>query len=138
MKSLIVEKQKDPVLLYKEVAKDGTESFVLVAGHRRLRALKLLAEANQPGFSLSMEVKACEILGGQRQDYLVHSVTDNVIREQLDELHRVKGAVLLLKEGVDHTRIKVGLDLPGSTFDRYVASVTISGCWGTSSGTRSV
>ena len=119
VKSLVVEGQKDPVLVYRDVAKDGTERFILVAGHRRLRALKLLAEANQPNFSLNMEVRACEILDGQRQDYLVWSVTDNVIREQLDELHRVKGAVLLLREGVDHSRIKVDLNLPGSTFDRY-------------------
>ena len=119
MKSLIVEGQKDPVLVYRYVAKDGTESFVLVAGHRRLRALKLLAEANVPGFSMSMEVKACEILNGNHQDYLVWSVADNIIREPVDELHRVKAAVLLLRAGVDHSRIKVGLNLQGSTFDRY-------------------
>ena len=119
MKSLTTEGQKDPVLVYKFVAKDGIVWFILVAGHRRLRALKLLAEANVPGFSMSMEVKACEILDGHRHDYLLWSVADNVIREQIDELHRVKAALLLLREGVDHTRIRVNLKLSDSTFERY-------------------
>jgi len=66
-----------------------------------------------------MEVKACEILDGHRHDYLLWSVADNVIREQIDELHRVKAALLLLREGVDHTRIRVNLKLSDSTFERY-------------------
>jgi ParB-like chromosome segregation protein Spo0J len=119
MKSLTTEGQKDPVLVYKFVAKDGTVSYILVAGHRRLQALTLLAEANVPGFSMSMEVKACEILDGHRHDYLLWSVADNVIREQIDELHRVKAALLLLSKGVDHTRIRVNLKLSDSTFERY-------------------
>ena len=105
--------------MYRDVAKDGTESFILVAGHRRLRALKLLAEANVAGFSLHMDVKACEILDGHRHDYLLWSVADNVIREQIDELHRVKRPFSCSREGVDHTRIKVDLNLPDSTFERY-------------------
>jgi len=119
MQNLTTEGQKDPVLVYKSVAKDGIVWFILVAGHMRLQALKLLAEANVPGFSLSMEVKACEILDGHRHDYLLWSVADNVIREQIDELHRVKAALLLLREGVDHTRIRVNLKLSDSTFERY-------------------
>ena len=53
MKSLITEGQRDPLIVYRVVAKDGTVSFILVAGHRRLRALTLLAEANVAGFSLA-------------------------------------------------------------------------------------
>ena len=119
MKSLTTEGLKDPLLVYKIVAEDGTVWYVLVAGHRRLRALTLLAEANVAGFTPSMHVKVVEILDGNRHDYLVWSVADNVIREQIDELHRLKAALLLLKEGVDHTRIKVNLKLSDSTFDRY-------------------
>ena len=40
-----------------------------------------------------------EILDGNRQDYLLWSVADNVIREQIDELHRLKAALLLLRRG---------------------------------------
>ena len=119
MNSLITDGQKDPVIVYKVVAKDGSVSFVLVAGHRRLLALKFLAQQNVAGFSLYMDVKACEILDGNRHDYLLWSVADNVMRQQIDELHRVKAALLLLKENVDHTRIKINLILSDSTFDRY-------------------
>lgn len=119
MRSLITAGQKDPVTVYSVVAKDGTGPFILVAGHRRLRSLRLLAEQNVAGFSLNMDVKACEILGGNRHDYLLWSVADNVIRQQIDELHRVKAALLLLRENVDHTRIKVDLKLSDSTFERY-------------------
>ena len=66
-----------------------------------------------------MDVNVVEILDGNRHDYLLWSVADNVIRVQIDELHRLKAALLLLREGVDHTRIKVDLDLSDSTFDRY-------------------
>ena len=38
-RSLITAGQKDPAIVYRVVAQDGTESFILVAGHRRLRAL---------------------------------------------------------------------------------------------------
>jgi len=119
MKSLITGGQKDPLIVYKVVAKDGTVDYLLVAGHRRLRALTLLAEANVAGFTPGMDVNVVEILDGNRHDYLLWSVADNVIRVQIDELHRLKAALLLLREGVDHTRIKVDLDLSDSTFDRY-------------------
>ena len=85
MNSLITDGQKDPVIVYKVVAKDGSVSFVLVAGHRRLLALKFLAQQNVAGFSLYMDVKACEILDGNRHDYLLWSVADNVMRQQIDE-----------------------------------------------------
>ena len=60
-----------------------------------------------------------------------------MIRVQIDELHRLKAALLLLREGVDHTRIKVDLDLSDSTFDRYERLPPTSGCSVTSSATRS-
>ena len=119
MKSLITEGRKIRSSSIESSRKDGSVSFVLVAGHRRLRALRLLAEQNVAGFSLDMDVKACEILDGNRHDYLLWSVADNVIRQQIDELHRVKAALLLLQENVDHTRIKVNLKLSDSTFERY-------------------
>lgn len=119
MKSLTTGGQREPLIVYRVVAKDGTVSYILVAGHRRFRALTLLAEANVAGFSPGMDVNVVEILDGNRHDYLLWSVADNVIRVQIDELHRLKAALLLLREGVDHTRIKVDLDLSDSTFDRY-------------------
>ena len=118
-KSLTTGGQREPLIVYRVVAKDGTVSYILVAGHRRFRALTLLAEANVAGFSPGMDVNVVEILDGNRHDYLLWSVADNVIRVQIDELHRLKAALLLLREGVDHTRIKVDLDLSDSTFDRY-------------------
>jgi ParB-like chromosome segregation protein Spo0J len=119
MKSLTTGGQREPLIVYRVVAKDGTVSYILVAGHRRFRALTLLVEANVAGFSPGMDVNVVEILDGNRHDYLLWSVADNVIRVQIDELHRLKAAILLLREGVDHTRIKVDLDLSDSTFDRY-------------------
>jgi ParB-like chromosome segregation protein Spo0J len=119
MKSLTTGGQREPLIVYRVVAQDGTVSYILVAGHRRFRALTLLAEANVAGFSPGMDVNVVEILDGNRHDYLLWSVADNVIRVQIDELHRLKAALLLLREGVDHTRIKVDLDLSDSTFDRY-------------------
>ena len=52
------------------------------------------------------------------QDGLLWSVADNVLRESIDELHRVKATIMLINNQVDHARIKANLNLGDSTFDR--------------------
>ena len=60
-----------------------------------------------------------EILDGTPQDHLLWSVADNVLRESIDEIHRLKSAIMLIDSGVDHARIKANLKLSDSTFERY-------------------
>ena len=64
IKSLTTGGQREPLIVYRVIAKDGTVSYILVAGHRRFRALTLLAEANVAGFSPGMDVNVVEILAG--------------------------------------------------------------------------
>ena len=117
-KSLITEGQRDPILVIRIVPSNGVEEFEQVTGHRRCAAMRDLAETNVPGFTHDMPVRAREILDGTPQDYLLWSITDNVLRESIDEIHRVKATIRLINNGVDHARIKANLKLSDSTFDR--------------------
>ena len=121
-KSLITDGQRDPIhvikLVPREGVSEGVAEFQQVTGHRRVAAMRHLAETNVPGFTYDMPVRAREILNGDHHDYLIWSVADNVIREQIDELYRVKATIRLIKEKVDHARIKANLKLSDSTFER--------------------
>ena len=124
-KSLITEGQREPVLVIRIVPlggivpPDGVDEFEQITAHRRVAALRHLAETNVPGFTLDMLVRVREILDGTPQDHLLWSVADNVLRESLDEIHRLKATIMLINSGVDHARIKANLKLSDSTFERY-------------------
>jgi hypothetical protein len=124
-KSLITEGQREPVLVIRIVPlggivpPDGVDEFEQITAHRRVAALRHLAETNVPGFTLDMPVRVREILDGTPQDHLLWSVADNVLRESLDEIHRLKATIMLINSGVDHARIKANLKLSDSTFERY-------------------
>lgn len=115
MNSLTTEGLQEPLIVHR----DDNGSYVQTTGHRRRAAIEALADANVGNFKRDMPVIVREQLNGSRHDHLLHSVMDNVVREQIDELHKTKAAVHLITEGVDHTRIKSGLRLSDSTFDRY-------------------
>lgn len=114
MDSLITEGLQEPLLVYK----DEAGSYVQITGHRRRAALEALADANVGEFKRSMPVQVREILNGSRHVLLLLSAADNLLREQIDELHRIRHTVRCIQEGVDHTWIKVQLKLSDSTFDR--------------------
>jgi ParB/Sulfiredoxin domain len=117
--NLIAEGQRDPVVVYKDQCPaDPARPYVLVAGHRRHAALLLLCDKNTPNFAYDMPVKAREIEGGSKADYLLLSVSDNLFHEPLDSHHLTLAAVALLEAGCSHTRIKVNLRLSDSTFAR--------------------
>ena len=116
MDSLLVEGQLEAVI----VRRDSHDNIVNVTGHRRLAAMRALSEENAPGFAPDTPVRVREILNATPQDCLVWSVADNVLREGIDEEHKLEAAILLLDKGVDHTRIRKALKLTESTFARYL------------------
>jgi len=118
-KSLITEGQREPILVIRVGRAGGEDELSQITGHRRVAALRHLAETNVPGFTHDMPVRVREYLDGTPQDHLLWSVADNVMRESIDEIHRLKAVIMLIGNGVDHARIKANLNLPDSTFDRY-------------------
>ena len=114
-KNLVTDGQRDPILVFRNDA----GAYVGVAGHRRRAAMAQLAGASTAGFSLDMPVRVREILAGSVHDYLLWSVADNVVRESIDEYHRIEAAITALKLGTDHIQIKVNMRLSDTTFDRY-------------------
>ena len=118
-KSLITEGQREPILVIRVGRAGGEDELSQITGHRRVAALRHLAETNVPGFTHDMPVRVREYLDGTPQDHLLWSVADNVMRESIDEIHRLKAVIMLIGNGVDHARIKANLNLPDSTFERY-------------------
>ena len=53
-KSLITEGQRGPILVIRIVRDDGEDEFEQITRHRRVAAMRHLAETNVPGFTLDM------------------------------------------------------------------------------------
>ena len=77
LNSLTLEGLQVPVEYFEDVA---TKKKVLTKGHRRVSALRILANKNTPGFAEDMEVEAIQVLKATPQDLLVRSVADNEVR----------------------------------------------------------
>ena len=115
MDSLQSEGLQEPLIVYKD---PSTGAYIQVTGHRRRAALEQLADEHVGNFKRDMPVKVREVLDGGRHDYLLLSVMDNVIREQLDEYQKICAAIKFIGEGIDHPRIRYSLNLSESSFDR--------------------
>ena len=101
-KSLITEGQREPILVIRVGRAGGEDELSQITGHRRVAASRHLAETNVPGFTHDMPVRVREYLDGTPQDHLLWSVADNVMRESIDEIHRLKAVIMLIGNGVDH------------------------------------
>jgi ParB-like chromosome segregation protein Spo0J len=85
MNSLTAEGLQVPIEGY--VDKEGY--FVVIKGHRRVKALLLLAAKNIPGFTVDMDVEAIELGNYTPEDLMVRSIVDNERRRLLTRDERI-------------------------------------------------
>jgi hypothetical protein len=105
MDSLTVEGLLNPVEFYR--GPDGTP--VVTKGHRRINALRQLAQENRPGFTAAMPVEAVEVLNASPQDLLCRSVADNANRKDYTLGERIRAAKTLHDGGVEASRAAFAL-----------------------------
>jgi ParB-like chromosome segregation protein Spo0J len=103
-----------PVEYYRDP--DGRK--VLVKGHRRSTACRILANRNTPNFTLDMKIPAIEVSDAPVKDLVVRAVADNAVRKSLDGIARIRAAVALHKAGVEDRRAAVALGVSPQSFTR--------------------
>jgi ParB-like chromosome segregation protein Spo0J len=94
---------------------------LLVKGHRRVQALRCLAERGQEGFTHDMEVPALEVLGASNQDLLLRSVLDNEVRRNFTPTERIEVARKFDEAGVSRERAASALGVNVLTYDKDLA-----------------
>jgi hypothetical protein len=114
MDSLVSEGMQVPVEFYRD--KDGKP--VLLKGHRRIFALRALADDNLPGFSRGMEVDALEVVNATAEDRLLRSVLDNVNRATLSIPERMRAGKVLYDNGIDSARAAFALGISPKQYER--------------------
>ena len=114
MDSLVLEGLQVPV----EYFSDTRGRKVLVKGHRRVTACKLLAGRNTPGFKEDMDVEAIEVQGATPEDLLIRSVADNEIRLNLDRVSRIQVARKLADAGVQNERAARAMGISVKSYER--------------------
>jgi ParB-like chromosome segregation protein Spo0J len=114
MDSLVSEGLQVPVEFFRD--KDGKP--VLLKGHRRIHAMRFLAEDHAPGFTTDMEVDALEVINATAEDRLLRSVLDNINRETLTATGRMRAGKVLNESGIDSTRAAFALGISPKQFER--------------------
>jgi ParB-like chromosome segregation protein Spo0J len=114
LKSLTLEGLLVPV----EFSADQKGRKVVINGHRRVAACRILAARNVPGFNDSMELEALEVRNATPQDLLVRSVADNEVRLSLDRVGRIRVARKLHDAGVQVDRAAFALGVSVKTYER--------------------
>jgi ParB-like chromosome segregation protein Spo0J len=114
MDSLVLEGLQVPI----EFHVDGEGKKVLVKGHRRVTACRLLADKNTPGFSRDMEVDAIQVQNATVEDLLIRSVADNEVRLNLSRIGRIKVAKKLYDAGVQTERAARALGISPKSYER--------------------
>lgn len=114
MDQLILEGLQTPV----EYFLDAKGIKTLVKGHRRVKACRELANRNEPGFTLDMEIQAIEVDGASPVDLLIRSISDNEVHMPLDRNDRIRVAKKLYDAGVPIERAAVAMGVSPTTYDR--------------------
>lgn len=91
---------------------------VLLKGHRRLKAMRNLADKNVPGFSRDMEVEAIEVDNASPVDLLIRSISDNEVRLNLNRTSRIRVAKKLFDAKVDVKRAARAMGTSVKTYER--------------------
>ena len=114
MDSLVLEGMQVPI----EGFFDDQGRFVVVKGHRRVRAHQLLVGQHKPGFLDEMELEAVEVANASPQDLLCRSIGDNVARLNYDRIERIDAAKRLYDQRVEETRAAVTLGVSVKSYRR--------------------
>jgi ParB-like chromosome segregation protein Spo0J len=114
MQSLILEGQLVPIEFFTNA--EGEKE--LLGGHRRVTALRTLADKNVPRFTRDMEVEANEVLDATPQDLLVLSIADNAVRQDLGRDERIRVSKKLHDAGVQVERAARAMGVSVKTYER--------------------
>jgi ParB-like chromosome segregation protein Spo0J len=112
--SIVSEGLQVPIEFYR----DAKGRLVVLKGHRRVTALRLLAADNTPGFTPDMEIDALEVINGTADDYLLRSVLDNTNRQSLSRTERMRAARVLNDNGIEPTRAAFALGISVKQYER--------------------
>jgi ParB-like chromosome segregation protein Spo0J len=113
MESLVLEGQLEAV----EVFLDA-DQYTLIRGHRRITAMRKLAEQNMPGFTADMPVRAHLVTDASPADLIVRSVGDNMNRSNLAVHERIRAAKTLKEAKVPKARAARALCISETSYDR--------------------
>ena len=114
MDSLILEDLQNPVEIYRD--EDG--NAILLKGHRRVTACRLLADKNEPGFTRDREVDAIEVTNATPADLTVRSILDNEVRQDLTRVGRIRVAKKLSDARVPDERAARAMGVSVKTYER--------------------
>ena len=101
-----------------EVFKDKDGRYVLVTGHRRVKALLALAEDGVAGYAADMEIEVTELLDVSPHDLLIWSVADNEVRLNLSVSERLIVVRRFVQAAVPEERAATALGLSIKQFQR--------------------
>jgi ParB-like chromosome segregation protein Spo0J len=103
-----------------EFFRDEKGRPVIVKGHRRISALRWLADKGTAGFKPNMPVEAIEVSGATLEDLLVRSIIDNVNRLTLSPTERIRAAKAMKDRGVKPERAAATLGISVKTYSRML------------------
>lgn len=114
MDSLALEGLQTPVEVYAE----AKGQLVVVKGHRRVMAMRLLADDNHPSFKHNMSVQVHVVLDATPEDLTLRSILDNETRKNFSPIERIQVVAKLHKAGVPVQRAAAALGVGTKTFER--------------------
>jgi ParB-like chromosome segregation protein Spo0J len=92
---------------------------VLIKGHRRCAAFKIMAANQVPGIAADPLILVQEVTGANDIDLMVRSIEDNVVRSGVTEFHKVSFALKMRSLGAPKERVMAGIGVSNTTLDRY-------------------
>jgi ParB-like chromosome segregation protein Spo0J len=94
-------------------------------GHRRISCCRFLAQDGVVGFTATMDIPSIEVVGATQQQILIRSVAENVFRQALSMMERIRAAKTLKDNGValDDIAAALGIGPKQSGKDIRIASV---------------
>lgn len=114
IESLKVDGQLEPIRVFK----GPNGKWQLIAGHRRVAAIYILALKGIAGFSLEMFVLANEILSGSSEDLLIHAVSDNALGKPPTPKEKLLAVQHALRIGAARKRVAASLNISEKTLKR--------------------
>ena len=121
MDSLVIEGLHTAV----EFFRDSEGRPVPIRGHRRITAMRILAERNTPRFTATMPVQAIEVRKATPQDLLCRSVSDNTNRKGYSLVARIRIAKQLHDAGVEVNRAAYAMNYSSK---QYLRDLKIAKC----------
>jgi ParB-like chromosome segregation protein Spo0J len=101
-----------------QVVRGPDGKWRIIAGHRRLAVLWLLANDAVPGFSADMQIQVVEVQNAPQLNLFVRSVVTNELGEKLDDKEKLVAVQKLDSEHASPREIATSLKISEKTVER--------------------